>query len=164
MDIKRIFRHFVTGKLAVKRRFPQSAMAAIENAIRESETRYHGQICFVVEAALDFPWAVRGQSARERALEVFSQFEIWDTEHNNGVLIYLLLADKDVEIVADRGVNAHVSREGWEKICQQMEKLFANGKFEEGVLGGIGAVANHLGAYYPASPRSNELPDKPVVL
>jgi uncharacterized membrane protein len=108
---------------------------------------------------------LRGQTARARALEVFSHLRVWDTEHNNGVLIYLLLADHDVEVVADRGVHAHVGGEGWEKICREMEALFREGKLEVGVLHGIRAVSTHLVRHYPAQGKGrNELDNKPVVL
>jgi uncharacterized membrane protein len=124
-----------------------------------------GEIRFTVESALPLIPLLRGQTARARALEVFSHLRVWDTEHNNGVLIYLLLADHDVEIVADRGVHARVGGEGWEKICREMEALFRAGDFEAGVLGGIRAVSVHLVKHYPVQGKNrNELDDKPVVL
>jgi uncharacterized membrane protein len=107
----------------------------------------------------------RDQPARERALDIFAQLRIWDTTHNNGVLIYLLLADRDVEIVADRGIDAKVGSAGWEKICRQMERDFKAGKFESGVIKGIQAVSRQLAQYFPAHGKvSNELPDAPVVI
>src|SRR3970282_2059193 len=105
MDLKRIARH-----LFFPRRFPRKAMAAIEQAIAHGESTHRGEIRFAAEDALDGPALLAGQSARERAVEVFSQLGVWDTGENNGVLIYLLLADHDVEIVADRGVNARVAQ------------------------------------------------------
>ena len=106
-----------------------------------------------------------GLSARERAIEVFSQLRIWDTEHNNGVLIYLLLADRDVEIVADRGIHSKVGLEEWEKICRTMETAFKQANYEGGVVSGIQAVTQHLIKHYPAvRDGQNELLDKPVVL
>ncbi|HWS16137.1 MAG TPA: TPM domain-containing protein, partial [Candidatus Methylomirabilis sp.] len=107
----------------------------------------------------------RGHSARERAIDVFSLLRIWDTERNNGVLIYLLLADRDVEIVADRGIHAKVGTEGWETICRPMETAFRQGDFEGGVIRGIQAVTRHLVEHFPAAGDDrNELPDNPVVL
>ena len=98
-------------------------------------------------------------------MEVFSQLRVWDTQHNNGVLIYLLLADRDVEIVADRGIHQHVKKEDWEKICREMEALFRQGRFEEGAITGINAVSLHLAKHYPGQSQNiNELPDTPVVL
>ena len=98
-------------------------------------------------------------------MDVFSMLRVWDTAHNNGVLIYLLLADRDVEIVADRGVHARVGSEGWEQICQAMEVAFRRGDFEGGVLDGIRAVSAHLRYHYPEQgPSANELPDRPAVL
>jgi len=132
---------------------------------KASETVHAGEIRFVVEGALDGTPLFKGQSARERAIDVFSQLRIWDTEHNNGVLIYLLLADRDVEIVADRGVHSMVGSEEWEKICRKMETAFKQANYEGGVVGGIHAVTQHLIKHFPASDSGqNELPDKPVVL
>jgi uncharacterized membrane protein len=140
-------------------------MRAIEHAIRESERRHRGQIRFAVEAALDTGRLLRGLSARDRAIEVFARLRVWDTEHNNGVLIYLLLADRDVEIVADRGIDAQVGQAGWERICRELEAAFRAGRFEEGAVTAIRAVGAQLTRHYPGpGTRPNELPDSPVVL
>ena len=118
-----------------------------------------------MEGALDGTPLFKEQSARERAIEVFSLLRVWDTEHNNGVLIYLLLADRDVEIVADRGIHAKVGSREWEKICRKMETAFKQANYAEGVLSGIQAVTRHLVEHFPAvGAGRNELPDKPVVL
>lgn len=165
MKLHRILKHLVTDHWTVKRAFPERSMGVIEKAIREIEAGHSGQIRFAVEASLDFPALLRGQSARERAVEVFSQLRVWDTEHNNGVLIYLLLADRDVEIVADRGIHAKLEQEHWEGICREMEQAFKRGDFEAGVIAGIRAVGSHLQRHFPAQgPGGNELPDRPVVL
>jgi len=140
-------------------------MRAIEAAIKESETTHFGEIRFAVEAALDPLALLQGRSARDRALEVFSQLRVWDTERNNGVLIYLLLADRRVEIVADRGINRDVGQSGWDKICREMEHAFKQEDFELGVVSGIHAIAAHLARFYPASGvNENELPDQAVML
>ena len=119
----------------------------------------------MVEGALDGAPLFRNQPARERALDIFSQLRIWDTAHNNGVLIYLLLADRDVEIVADRGIDAKVGAAGWEKICRAMETDFRAGDFERGVIKGIEAVSRELATHFPRTGGgSNELPDTPVVM
>jgi uncharacterized membrane protein YgcG len=163
MDLKRIFRHLFTTMWSVRRAFPASSLRAVERAIRASEATHEGQVRFAVEHALDLSQLLAGRSARERALDVFSQLRVWDTQHNNGVLIYLLLADRDVEIIADRGVHAHVG-EGWEAICRQMEEHFRRGEFEAGVVKGVRAVAEHLQRHFPARRGGrNELPDQPVV-
>jgi len=165
MNLKRIMRHLSSGRAAVRRAFPPRALDAVERAIRETETRHDGQIRFAVEAALDLSPLLAGQAARERAIEVFSELRVWDTEHNNGVLIYLLLADRDVEIVADRGIHAKLGTETWETICREMEAAFRDGQFEAGVLAGIYAVGEHLARHFPArGDKSNEMPDRPVVL
>jgi uncharacterized membrane protein len=165
MGIKRIGRHLIANRSRVRRAFPAPALARIEQAIKASEATHAGQIRFVVEGALDGAPLLRNQSARSRALDVFSHLRIWDTAHNNGVLIYLLLADRDVEILADRGVDALVGGKEWEKICRAMEAEFGKGNFEAGVIKGIAAVTRHLAKHFPKHGAGrNELPDAPVVM
>ena len=165
MNLLRIMRHLSTGRAAVRRVFPTRTLDAIERAINATEAQHSGQIRFAVEAALELTPLLAEQSAHERAVDVFSQLRVWDTEHNNGVLIYLLLADRDVEIVADRGIHAKLGQHVWETICHEMEAAFRNGKFEEGVLAGIRSVGQHLAHHYPhAGEKINELPDRPVLI
>ncbi|HEX5337151.1 MAG TPA: TPM domain-containing protein [Gallionella sp.] len=165
MNLTRIMRHLSCGRATVRRAFPARTLEAIEREIASAEAQHSGQIRFAVEAALELSPLLAGQTARERAIDVFSQLRIWDTEHNNGVLIYLLLADRDVEIVADRGVHARLGPQVWEAICQQMEAAFRDGQFEAGVLAGIRSVGQHLARHYPHSgEKLNELPDSPVLI
>jgi uncharacterized membrane protein len=133
----------------VRRIIRPRVLAAIEQAIKAGEATHSGQVRFVVEGALDGAPLFRDQPARERALDIFSHLRIWDTHHNNGVLIYLLLADRKVEIVADRGIDAKVGAKGWEKICRDMETDFRNGNFEAGVTKGIAEVSNEIAKYFP---------------
>ena len=165
MKIDRIARHLLTTHGQVTRAFPRSALNAIEKSIKASETAHAGEIRFVVEGALDGMPLFKGQSPRERAIELFAQLRVWDTEYNNGLLIYLLLADRAVEIVADRGIHAKVGAEEWSKVCHQMETAFKQSNYEGGVVSGVQAVTQHLVKHFPADGHSrNELPDKPVVL
>jgi uncharacterized membrane protein YgcG len=150
MNLKRVVRHFLTGNFAVKSAFPPRSLQAITAVIRETEWTHSGQIRFAVEASLDLHALLRNQSTRERALDVFSQLRIWDTENNNGVLIYLLFADRTVEIIADRGIHVKLGNQAWEVICRQMEAAFAQGRFEAGVIEGIHAVGKHLRHHFPA--------------
>ena len=165
MDLARVARHLIAMPGAVRRAFPPAAMAAIEQAVARSETQHRGEVRFAVEAALDVSGLMAGQSARSRAIEVFSQLGVWDTEDNNGVLIYLLLADRDVEIVADRGINAVVGAQEWEAICRAMEEALRRRAFEPAVLMAIEAVTRLLARHFP--PRAgdrNELGDRPVTV
>ena len=163
MDLARVFRHLLFPGLLVRRTFPAAALLRIEAAIAASESRHRGQIRYAVEGALDLRPLIAGQTARERAIEVFSSLHIWDTEENNGVLIYLLLADRDV--VADRAIARHVGPAGWEAICRRMEEELHAGRFARGVVEGIEAVGHHLALHYPArGERRDELPDAPVIL
>jgi uncharacterized membrane protein len=166
MSIKRIGRHLLANRSRIRKAFPPSSLAAIERAIKASEATHSGQIRFVVEGALDGAPLLRNQSARARALDVFSHLRIWDTAHNNGVLIYLLLADRDVEILADRGIDSRIDEAEWKNICAMMEAEFGQGNFEAGVLKGIAAVTQHMARHFPkhGSGHGNELPDAPVVM
>ena len=165
MDLARIARHLFVLHGAVKRKFPADAMHAIEQAIAASESLHRGEIRFAVEPALDPPALFRGQSARERAIEVFSLLRLWDTAERNGVLIYLLLADHDIEIVADRGVSASVGAEEWQAVCRKMEASLRRGEFRRSLLEGIEAVSRLLARNFPRSAGDrNELPDRPVTL
>src|SRR3954470_17116583 len=165
MGIARIGKHLLHHHWWKKKYFPPKVLAEIEQAIKAGEATHSGQVRFVVEGALDGVPLFRDQPARERALDIFSHLRIWDTAHNDGVLIYLLLADRDVEIVADRGIDAKVGDAGWEKICVEMETQFRAGNFEGGVIKGIEAVSRELATHFPAQgPGPNELPDAPVVM
>jgi uncharacterized membrane protein len=165
MNIKRIARHLAMTRWQVNRTFPHQTLRAIEQAIKASEIAQLGEIRFVVEGALENAPLFGEQSARERAIDVFAQLRVWDTEHNNGVLIYLLLADRNVEIVADRGIHAKAGSREWESICRKMETDFKKKNYEGGVVSGIQAVTQHLLKHYPAvGAGRNELSDKPVVL
>lgn len=166
MSAKRIARHLWKGGLHVRRIFPADALEKITQAVAASEAAHSGEIRFAVEASLDPLPLLKGVTARTRAVQVFSELGVWDTEANNGVLIYLLLADRDVEIIADRGIHAKVGADGWEKICRAMEERFRTGDFVTGVLRGIEAVGAHLQTHFPRDgrPDINELPDQPVIL
>lgn len=149
----------------VRKRFPPATLAAIEREIKSSETLHGGEICFVVEGALHGTRLYSAQSPRERAIEVFSMQRLWDTEHRSAVLIYVLLADRAVEVVADRGVHTKVPAKEWESVCHTMEVAFSGGLYHSGSLDGIRAVTRHLIRHFPVgAPGANALPDKPVVL
>ena len=161
----RILRHVVTDHLSVRRTFPDAALERIEHAIAAGERGHRGQICFAVEGALPPLRVLRHLTPRERALEVFGLLGVWDTEENAGVLVYLLLADRDVEIVADRGIDRRVAPGAWQGICARMEAAFRESRFVDGVLIGIDEISALLAAYFPHTGNvPNELPDKPVVL
>jgi len=150
---------------SVARAFPGNAFSRIEHAIRKSEERHGGQIRFAVEAALHPAQLWRGTTARSRAIAVFSELGVWDTEHNNGVLVYLLLAERDVEIVADRGFNGKVAAGEWEAVCRRMEAALGEGRHADAVIAGIEALSQIVARHFPPAPgERNELPDKPAVL
>ena len=156
--LQRFLRHFTSHPWQVRRHFSTASLQHIEQTITASEHLHAGEIRVVIESGLPLPAIISGVSPRQRAIQLFGQLNIWDTEHNNGVLIYLMLADRDVEIVADRGIHQHVREHGWQEICHQMEGMFRSGQFEQGVTHGITAIGQHLADYFPpeASPR-NEL-------
>jgi len=165
MSIKRIGKHLLAHHWQVRRLFPPEVLKQIEQAIKAGEATHSGQVRFVVEGALDGKPLFTGQSARHRALDIFSHLRIWDTAHDNGVLIYLLLADRKVEIIADRGIDAKVGAAGWQQICNAMQDDFRGGNFSGGVIKGIGAVSQQLARHFPGhGANPNELPDAPVVM
>jgi hypothetical protein len=167
MEWKRFFRHLFATRAALHRAFPDTALSAIDSAITESERLHTGEIRVAIEASLEPLEALRGLSPRDRALQVFAGLGVWDTDANNGVLIYLLLADNDVEIVADRGCNGLVALAEWADICRAMESNFRAGRFDQGMLDGVGRVGGLLAAHFPGVPGSrnpDELPNRPAIL
>lgn len=159
---QRLCAHLFTPRRVVDKALPEAAMDRLEQAIALAEAGSSGQLRLVVEAR--WPLAhVRWQTPRARALEWFSQIRVWDTEHNNGVLIYLLFAEHDVEILADRGFNGRVSAEEWKAICRRMEAAFAEGRFEDGLTEGIAAIGELMRKHFPAEGGANEQPDRPIV-
>ncbi len=166
MDWKRWFRHLFATRRALHRAFPPAALAAIERATTESERSHSGEIRFAIETALDPRDVWAGKTPRERALEVFAALGVWDTEANNGILIYLSLADHDVEIVADRGFNGKVSAADWQGVCAAMERELHEGRFEKAAVEGIRAAGTLLARHFPPRPGApdvDELPNRPVV-
>lgn len=165
MRIKRVVQHLSMTEGRVKRAFSVAALKTIEETIKACEAAHEGEICFVVEAALGTAALLKSQSSRDRALELFSTMRIWDTEHNCGVLIYLLFADRQVEIIADRGIHAKSGSNVWVQICEEMTAAFKMVKFEEGAIQGIRAVAQELVGHFPTQiAHGNEIPDQPILL
>ncbi|EIT71858.1 MULTISPECIES: TPM domain-containing protein [Hydrocarboniphaga] len=164
--LHRLLRHLLVGRWTTRKRFPASVLADIEAAVKRHERLHPGEVRFAVEAGLSLPHLWASVSPRERAIEVFTQLRVWDTEDNNGVLIYVLLADRDVEIVADRGVaGGRVPQSEWDACCRVIEKHFAAGRFGEGAIAGIESVSGVL-ARYPCGRADvgDELPNAPVLL
>ena len=165
MPIKRLLRHVLITRLQLNHAFPKAALSEIEAAIQASEKKHASEVRFAVESSLEPIDVLRGHTPRARAIELFSTLRIWDTEHNCGLLIYVLMADHAVEIVADRGIHAKVGEAEWTRICQQMEAAFRRDDFRGGVIAGIEAVTQHLQEHFPvAAGDRNELSDRPVVL
>jgi uncharacterized membrane protein len=161
----RFWRHLLTDHRTARGVFPPAALDRIQRAIADGERRHVGQVCFAVEAALPLSLVLQHETPRARALETFARLRVWDTEHNSGVLVYVLLADKDVEIVADRGIHRKVGEAAWRDICQTMESAFGKARFEEGAVAGIEAVSALLAQHFPRSKAGgNELSDQPVIL
>jgi uncharacterized membrane protein len=162
----RFWRHLATDHRSARRAFPDVTMRRIEAAIAAGEQHHRGQVRFVVEPALPLARVLKALPPRERALEVFGLMRIWDTEDNAGVLVYLLLADRDVEIVADRGIHGKVGSSEWEAVCRTMETAFRDGHFAEGAEQGIARISALLAQHFPrgAGVGTNELPDRPVIL
>jgi uncharacterized membrane protein len=163
MNLARLARHIFMPRRHLRRAFDESALTAIEKAIADSEKTHGGEIRVALEASLEPAELFRDLTPRQRALQAFAQLGVWDTELNNGVLIYVLWADHDVEIVADRGFNGRVTAQQWSDVCQRMEQLFSQGAGAQAMIAGIQATGALIAQHFPAVDR-NELPDRPVML
>lgn len=165
VNIKRWLIHSFMPPWRWRIAFPAAVLGDIEKAIKQSECRHRGELRFAVENALAPAWVWRGMSARQRATEVFSNLRVWDTEENSGVLIYLLLADREVHIVADRGIAKRVPQAEWDTIAQAMQKEFHRGDFRRGSLEGIECITKILATHFPsAAINPDELSNEPVIV
>jgi uncharacterized membrane protein len=162
----RIFKHRWLDEADARRALPRESLRRLADLVAASERRHTGEIRIYVEAGLPLSYLWRDANPRERAIAMFGKLRVWDTEQNNGVLIYLLLADRAIEVVADRGLTRHVPPQQWQQITQAMADAFAAGRYEDGLRQAIEAVGAELLRHFPASPgeaNPNELPDEPVL-
>lgn len=165
MDFARFWRHVLMSPARAARAFPPATLDAIQREIAAHEKLHRGEVCFVVEAELETMQLWGSLSSRDRAREVFAMRGVWNTEENNGVLVYVLLADRKVEIVADRGIDARAGAEAWARIVADIDRFFAEGRFEEGAVAGVRAVSDLLATHFPARGQgANELADRPVMM
>jgi len=162
----RILRHRWVDETDVQRALGANALARLEQRVRASERRHSGEIRLCVEPGLPLSYLWRGLSARQRAISMFGKLRVWDTEQNNGVLIYLLLAEHAIEIVADRGVARVVPQSHWQEVVAGMREAFRAGRFEDGLAQAVDAVDAMLAAHFPLAEgeaNPNELPDRPYL-
>lgn len=165
MHLQRILAHLVTPHWTLRRAFPRSLLEKIGRAVTASEKTHGGELRFAIEGGLGLGALLRGETPRQRALELFSHLRVWDTAQNCGVLIYVQWMDRKLEIVADRGIAAHVGQQEWQAICVRMEQAFRRGDYETGTLAALEEVSRLLQTHFPAEPdQPNELPDQPLVL
>jgi len=163
MRLTRLLKHLLVPHWFALRHFPKSSLMKIEHAIKASERQHDGELRFAAEAGLPFHFLKF--SPRRRAEALFSELRVWDTQHNSGVLIYVQLVDRRIEIVADRGIAAKVEQAEWETVCRRMEESFKKKQYLDGALEGIERITQILARHFPPRGRHpNELPDKPVVL
>ncbi len=162
----RILKHRWYDETDAQRALDERALTRLQTQVQSSESVHRGEIRVCVEAGLPLSYLWRNATARERAVALFGKLRVWDTEHNSGVLIYLLLAERAIEIVADRGLNQHVSAEQWVALTQGMSAAFKAGRFEEGLVEVIETVDVLLNRHFPlveGAGNPNELPDRPVL-
>ena len=166
MSLGRALRHLFATHWSTGRRFTPHVLSNIEKTISQVESQHAGEIRFVVETALHPAELWHGLTPRQRALQVFAHLGIWDTEHNNGVLIYVLRADRAVEILADRGLAAQVAPGEWDEICREMERHYRAGDFGRGSVAGVLQVGRLLERHFPGvrGTGGDELPNQPVLL
>ncbi len=159
----RILKHRWLDERDAQRALGKGALARLEALVRTSEKAHSGEIRLCVEAGLPLSYLWQNRTARERAITMFGKLRVWDTEANNGVLIYLLLADHAIEIVADRGLARHVPPEHWRAIVAGMGEAFRSGHYEQGLVAAIAAVDAVLARHFPlgaGQANPNELPDR----
>ena len=162
---ERVARHLLIPDWWAHRVFPMAVLQHITDAVSASEKLHRGELCFVVEGDLHLSALLRGITPRERAEALFAQLGVWDTEENSGVLIYVQLIDRAIEIVADRGINAKVARTKWEGITAGMQSEFRAGRYEQGALEGIASITTLLTEHFPVTGENpDELPDCAVWL
>jgi uncharacterized membrane protein len=150
MSPLRILRHWLYGARGTRAYFAAADLEQIKRAVGDAAAQHAGEIHFVIETALPF-WALwHGMSPRARALEVFAHMRVWDTHANNGVLIYVLRADKAVEIVADRAISERVKQSEWDAVCREVESDYRAGRFAAGSSAAVNGVARLLGEHFPA--------------
>ena len=161
----RWFRHLVDWSPA-KRHFPPPTLDAVQRAIADSERQHLGEVCFAAEGRLAFADVLRRRTPRDRAREVFAHLRVWDTTRNTGVLVYVLLADQAIEIIADRAVADSVDQTEWDRVCALMQTHFTAGEYQAGALAGIEAISAILVRRFPSDGTSNsdELANRPVIL
>ncbi|QID17529.1 hypothetical protein G3580_07665 [Nitrogeniibacter mangrovi] len=165
MDTARLIRHLLLPGWVVRRRFPEAMLIRIEQSIRRSESGHRGEIGIAIEGGLDPVSLWRGVTPRQRALDAFASLGIWDTEENTGVLIYIQLADRAVEIVADRGIDRHVSQAQWALICRDLEARFRIGEHAAGCEAAVEAIGALIATHFPRAPDDvDELPNRPIIL
>ena len=165
MNATRFLRHIFATRWSTRRHFTPRVLGEIEAAIRETEALHAGEIRFVIETSMDLVALSQDLAPRRRALQVFGQLGVWDTAQNNGVLVYLLLADHIVEIVADRGIAGSIPQSEWDAVCREMERHFRETRFSEGACAGIRGVGRLLARHFPGkSGDADELPNQPVLL
>jgi len=161
----RVLRHLFATRWGTRRRFTAEVLARIESALKRIESLHAGELRFAIETAFDLPELWYGVTPRQRALHVFGHLGVWDTSGNNGVLVYVLMADHDVEIVADRAIAARVPQAEWDAVCRDMESHFRAGCFAEGAESGIAGVGRLLGRHFPGQGSDrDEQPNLPVLL
>lgn len=166
-SVKRWLRHSIKTPHSVNRAFPPAVLKQIQNEIAQGERMHSAEIRFAVEATLPWSYLRRNALARERAEMVFAKLRVWDTEDNNGVLIYVELADQRIEIVADRGIAQHVPNARWEEISHMMRERFRAGEFEAGSIAAVRAVSAILAERFrlaDGARNPNQLSDAPTVL
>jgi uncharacterized membrane protein len=165
--LARILRHRWWDERDAARALPEAALQRIEALVAGSEHGHSGEIRVVIEAGLPLSYLWQGLSARDRAITLFGKLRVWDTEHNNGVLVYLLLAEHAIEIVADRGLDRRVPPAEWQALIAPMRQAFQAGRFEEGLNQAIDALNAKLAQHFPLAAgqsNPNELPDRATLL
>ena len=168
--IRRLLRHRWFDQATLGRVLPAAALQRLTQRVQDSERIHGGEVRIYIEAGLPNSYLLRSDDlpslVRQRALTQFGKLRVWDTEQNNGVLIYLLLAERAIEIVADRGIDRHITPPQWQAMLAHMREAFRQGRFEDGLNQAVDEISAHLAQHFPRPAGQgdvNELPDAPMV-
>lgn len=173
--LKCLMRHLWLDKDDAQKAVPPALLAQLARRVAASESRHSGEVRICVEAALplSYVWRLSASQSmaalvRQRAVMMFAKLRVWDTDHNNGVLIYVLLGEHAIEIVADRGLARRIPDPHWQSLVARMGEQFRRGLFEEGLTEALAEVSSLLMAHFPddATPQAaqaNALPDEPYL-
>jgi len=167
--LSRLWRHVYSGPMRARKVFSAATLQNLHTIITEGEAEHRAEVRLIIEAAMPLRKVWRGMPSRQRAIDLFGTYRVWDSEENNGVLLYVNLADRTLELVCDRAAARAITADEWQRICADMLAAYRAGQFEQGTAEGLRAIHRELREFFPAhadAPRSEDAgqPDAPIML